>query len=87
MSKGDDMQKLKPETPGEAGLAERLPGPLQVEGAELLANEARDRLRAARFTDEEIDSWAMAYIAMEHSGDVASFLDWIEREEMNGETH
>ncbi len=81
------MQKLKPETSGDAGLDERVPASVQVEGAELLANAARDRLHAARFTDEEIESWAMAYIATEHSGDVASFLDWIEREEINGETH
>jgi hypothetical protein len=76
------MSEPKPEYPDEAGVEEELPDVMQVEGAELLANEARPQLRALGFTDEEIDEWALTYIAMEGSGDVDSFIDWITQEEL-----
>lgn len=70
---------LKPEYPRDAGIAEKMPEPLQYEGAELLANAARPRLRAVGFTDDEIDVWARSYVSYEHSGDVDSFIHWVER--------
>ena len=40
----------------------------EVEGARLLANEARGRLRADGFTDTEIDAWAITYYTMAAGG-------------------
>ena len=76
------MMDLRPEHPHDAGVPELDPPPLQYEGAELLANEARPLLHRKGFTDDEIDEWARSYIALEHSGDVPSFVTWIERLEV-----
>jgi hypothetical protein len=75
------MRDIEPEHPHEAGIEERIPDKLQVEGAELLANESRPLLREQGFSDREIDEWALTYIAREHSGDVDSFVAWIGRQE------
>lgn len=75
------MRHLKPEHPQEAGLENRLPDFSHIEGAELLANESRDLLHSQGFTDREIEEWAHTYIADEHSGDVTSFIKWIDDEE------
>ncbi|MGH2735737.1 MAG: hypothetical protein ACRDKZ_09160 [Actinomycetota bacterium] len=75
MSKPDPMQ------PEQAGVAKESPEAMQIEGAELLANDAREELRRAGFEDEEIDRWAETYIAEEGSGDVASFVAWINARE------
>ncbi len=75
------MESLKPEHPEAAGVESRLPDASHLEGSELLANEARELLRSQGFTDKEIEEWAHAYIADEHSGDVTSFVKWIEAEE------
>lgn len=75
------MTEIQPEHPHDAGVRERVPDAMQLEGAELLANEARPRLRALGFSDDEIDEWALTYIALEHSGDVDGFISWIRREE------
>ena len=75
------MRNLLPEHPHDAGLAEEVPQLAQIEGAELLANEARTRLLAAGFTDREVAEWALTYIADEGSGDLDSFLQWIEEQE------
>lgn len=71
------MQSLIPEHPAEAGVEEEIPDQSHVEGAELLANEARAVLREQRFADDEIREWAWTYIADEGSGDVESFLTWV----------
>ena len=76
------MAKLQAEHPHDAGVEERFPSPAQFEGAELLANEARPTLRDMGFTDAEIDEWAWTYIALEHSGDVQTFVDWIQHMEV-----
>lgn len=73
------MTDIEPEEPHEAGVRERVPDKLQVEGAELLANDARQRLQDQGFSDRQIDRWALTYIAQEHSGDVESFIEWIGR--------
>lgn len=75
------MTEIRPEHPHDAGIRERVPDAMQLEGAELLANQARPRLRGQGFTDDEIDEWALTYIALEHSGDVERFVAWIRREE------
>lgn len=81
------MKDLKPEHPQDAGVESRLPDFSHIEGAELLANEARDLLRSQGFTDQEIEEWAHTYIADEHSGDVASFVQWISQQEQLASHH
>ena len=77
----EQMNKLVPELPHWAGVAETIPGSDGIEGAHLLADEAREALRRSGFADEQIDAWAEAYVADEHSGDVDSFVDWIAEQE------
>jgi len=54
------MRDLLPEHPHDARIDEEVPQLAQVEGAELLANEARCRLMTAGFTDREVAEWAPA---------------------------
>lgn len=75
------MDKPEPMQPEQAGVAKESPEAMQIEGAELLANEARAELRDAGFSDDEIDRWAETYIAEEGSGDAASFITWIKTRE------
>jgi len=75
------MTQLTPEHPHDAGIQEQIPDQSHIEGAELLASEARPTLRQLSFTDDEIDEWALTYITEEHSGDVKSFLEWVSRVE------
>jgi hypothetical protein len=60
------------------GVDTQVPELAQVEGAYLLANEARPHLAGCNFTERQILAWAETYIATEGSGDVESFLDWID---------
>lgn len=69
---------LHPEHPHGAGLEEESPDRSHVEGAELLANQARGILSRFGFTSEQIDEWAETYIAENGSGDVGSFLSWVD---------
>ncbi len=71
------LDDLAPEDPEEAGVAEQQPDTGHIEGAHLLANEAREPLRARGFTDDQILEWAEAYIGECHTGDVEGLLDWI----------
>lgn len=80
-SEGGIMSELQPERPRDVGVAERTPDQSHIEGAELLANESRATLRPLGFTDEEVNEWALTYIAEMASGDVASFLAWIREKE------
>jgi hypothetical protein len=75
------MDGLFPEAPHDAGVLEAVPGSDGIEGAHLLADAARQRLRRVGFTDRQIDAWAKAYVAEQHSGDLESFIAWIAREE------
>ena len=56
----------------------------QIEGARLLGNDARDRLRADGFTDQEIDEWAETYVAENGGGEVDEFVAWIGEQEHRG---
>ncbi|MFZ0626335.1 MAG: hypothetical protein WAN34_07555 [Acidimicrobiia bacterium] len=80
MSK-DQQHDLTPEPPEEAGVDDKDPALMQVEGARVLANEARPQLEDAGFETGEVIDWATTYIAEEGSGDVESFITWIERRE------
>lgn len=80
------MDDLTPERPRAAGVPEEVPDAVTaIEGARILANEARDRLRADGFTDTQIDEWADAFIAERGSGEVEDLVAWIaEREQRSG---
>lgn len=66
-----------PKHPCETGVHDQMPSLAQLEGAHLLANEARPFLTGCGFTDRHILEWALCYIAEVGSGDVESFVDWI----------
>jgi hypothetical protein len=59
--------------PGEAQ-----PEAAEVESARLLENQARDRLRAAGFSDEQIRKLADEYIALDRGEDFDEFIRWAE---------
>jgi len=71
-----------PESPAQAGVTEEIPSELgQIEGARMLGNDARDRLRADGFTDRQIDQWAETYVAENGGGEVDEFVEWIRAQE------
>jgi hypothetical protein len=78
------MPEPKPESPEDAGVAEETPELSEIEGARLLGNDARVRLRADGFDDAQIDEWAETFIAEESSGTVDDFVAWIVRKEQSG---
>jgi hypothetical protein len=65
MSSRDD---ITPEGPEAEGLVRPELTIEEVEGAHLLANEARGRLRADGFDDSEIDAWAITYYTLDAGG-------------------
>jgi hypothetical protein len=75
------MPEPEPLSPEDVGVPEEIPDLPQIEGARLLGNEARERLRADGFDDAQIDEWAETFIAEVGSGTVEEFVDWIAREE------
>lgn len=67
-----------PERPRAAGVPEEIPDDTSaIEGARILANEARPRLRADGLTDTQIDEWADAFIAEVGAGEVDDLIAWI----------
>ncbi len=66
-----------PKHPSETGSHDQIPDLAQLEGAHLLANEARPFLTECGFSGDHILEWALCYIAEEGSGDVATFVTWI----------
>jgi hypothetical protein len=76
------MDDLTPERPRDAGVPEEVPEQLSaIEGARTLANEARARLRADGFTDDQIDQWARTFITENDAGTVDDFVAWIRGQE------
>ena len=75
------MSDLTPEEPHEAGVPEKVADASREEGARVLADEARGRLKDRGFTDRQIREWAETYIAEEGSGSVDGLIDWIARQE------
>jgi hypothetical protein len=76
------MREPTPESPEAAGVAhEELESTSALEGAHLLANEARPRLHADRFNDTQIQLWANAFIQENHAGTVEDFIAWINKKE------
>jgi hypothetical protein len=74
-------EELIPEGPTEAGAGNPEVDVSHLEGAHLLTEEVRARLRARGFTDEQILDWAKAFLRSEHSGGDAEFLAWIRKKE------
>jgi hypothetical protein len=75
---------LVPEGPEDAGAGKPEVDISHLEGAHLLAEEIRGRLKARGFTDEQILDWAKAFLRDQHSGGEAEFLAWIETQEHAG---
>jgi len=73
-----------PVKPEEVGVAEEVPELTQIEGARTLGNDARQRLHADGFDDQQIDAWAETFIAEVGSGTVDQFVEWIARQERRG---
>lgn len=72
-------QEPQPEHPHDVdGVHETVPAELgQIEAGRTLGNDARDRLRADGFTDQQIDEWAQTYVAEVGGGTVDEFVAWI----------
>jgi hypothetical protein len=78
------MPEPDPARPEDVGVPEEIPELAQIEGARLLGNDARERLRGDGFTDTEIDEWAETFIAENSSGTVDEFVAWIAAQEHKG---
>ena len=72
---------LVPRLPDEFDVPVRELSITDVEGARLLANEARPELCDAGFSDEAIQAWVDAFFAHRHQGSVAELLSWIEQQQ------
>lgn len=78
-------ERLTPEHPHDAGVAERQPDRAHDEATHLLADEARRRLRTESFTDAEIREWTAAYLEEDRSGDIEGLLQFIAGKERGGQ--
>jgi hypothetical protein len=69
---------VTPERPRDENVPEEVPDSTSaIEGARMLGNEARGRLRADGFTDRQIDEWAEAFMTEVGSGEVDDLVAWI----------
>jgi hypothetical protein len=75
---------VDPDRPEDEGLNEPELPEVDIEGARLLANEARPRLHTDGFDDDEIDAWVRVYFEQGHEGSVAGLLAFIEAEQAAG---
>jgi hypothetical protein len=80
------VDDVEPDQPEDEGLAEPELPEVDIEGARLLANEARSRLHADGFTDDEIEAWVRVYFEQEHEGSVEGLLAFIVEEQAAGRT-
>jgi hypothetical protein len=78
------MPEPEPLKPEDVGVAEEVPDLMQIEGARTLGNDARERLHADGFDDQQIDAWAETFIAEVGSGTAEQFVAWIVRRERGG---
>ncbi len=63
---------------GEEDMAEETVEEFKAESAQILANEARDRLQSRGFSDTRIRELAEAYVAEEAASvDLEDFVDWV----------
>jgi hypothetical protein len=75
---------VHPDAPEEEGLTEPELPEVDVEGARLLANEARPRLLADGFDDDQILAWVRVYFEQGHEGTVDGLVDFIASEQAAG---
>jgi hypothetical protein len=75
---------VDPDRPEDEGLGEPELPEVDIEGARLLANEARPRLHTAGFDDDEIDAWVRVYFERGHEGSVDGLVAFIEAEQAAG---
>lgn len=68
-----------PPTPEERReILDPMPESAQTDAARRLAEQARSELRAEGHSDEQIRSWAEAYVSEDESNtDLPGFLDWV----------
>jgi hypothetical protein len=71
-ARATDVDKRHPVTPPE----DPQPRGMEVESARLLANEARDELGAAGYSDTRIDELADAFIADNVGQGIEEFVRW-----------
>jgi hypothetical protein len=69
-ARATDVDKRHPDTP------EPEPEAAEVESARLLANQARERLRARGLDDQRVDELASEFIARDLGEDLEAFLRW-----------
>ncbi len=83
-----ESDDLIPDMPADDGVDQPELRTVEIEGARLLGNEARARLRADGFDDDEIDAWANAYYVSSaggaDEGDVDGLIAWIAEEQAAG---
>jgi sporulation protein YlmC with PRC-barrel domain len=77
----EQQHELIPKEPREVGIAEFEPDSAHIEAARVLADEAEHELAARGFGDDEIRHWAEAYYREQRSGDLETFLAWIDLRE------
>jgi hypothetical protein len=77
---------VQPDLPEQEGLAEPELPEVDIEGARLLANEARGRLHADGFDDDQIDAWVRVYFEQGHEGSVEGLVAFIAAEQAAGRT-
>jgi hypothetical protein len=77
---------VAPDVPEDDGLTEPELPEVDIEGARLLANEARARLHADGFDDDEIEAWVRVYFEQDHEGSVEGLLAFIVEEQGAGRT-
>jgi hypothetical protein len=75
---------VAPDRPEDEGLSEPELPEVDIEGARLLANEARPRLTARGFDDDEIEAWVRLYFEQQHEGSVDGLLAFIADEQAAG---
>ncbi|HVL52433.1 MAG TPA: hypothetical protein VM754_13150 [Actinomycetota bacterium] len=77
------MADLEPQYPEEAGVDDSTPDLAQIEGAQLLATDAKPRLKEQGFTDQQIDEWTDAYVREVGAGSVEGFIKWVAEHQDN----
>lgn len=77
---------VQPDLPEQEGLTVPELPEVDVEGARLLANEARGRLHAQGFDDDQIDAWVRVYFEQGHEGTVEGLVAFIAAEQAGGRT-
>ncbi len=79
-----ERDAVTPDRPQDDGVVEPELPQVDVEGARLLGNEARARLHADGFDDDQIEAWVRAYFEEDHEGSVDGLVAFIAAEQAAG---